>query len=88
MFLLICLFSSSTTLLDLGVLQPFHDRAFIPSPPLYISISDPVADIMFDKGPNKFFGLRGFQLNLAIGILAGLDFLYDPLLLTSTHNLN
>ena len=30
---------------------------------------------MFGRGPNKFFGLRGFHLNLAIGVLAGLDFL-------------
>lgn len=24
----------------------------------------------------KFFGLRGFQLNVAVGVIAGMDFLY------------
>lgn len=30
---------------------------------------------MFGKG-SRYFGLKGTKLNIAIGILAGLDFLY------------
>jgi hypothetical protein len=32
---------------------------------------------MLGKGPRKYLGLTGTKLNHAIGIIAGLDFLYD-----------
>jgi hypothetical protein len=33
---------------------------------------------MFGKGTDKkFLDLRGFHLNIAIGLIAGLDFLYS-----------
>ena len=31
--------------------------------------------MMLGKGNGRYFGLRGTQLNIAIGVLAGLDFL-------------
>ncbi len=35
--------------------------------------------IMFRRGTEKkFLGLKGFHLNIAIGLIAGLDFLYSP----------
>ena len=43
---------------------------------------------MFGK---KYLGLRGFQLNIAIGVLAGMDFLYvvaNPLLDILTDQLS
>lgn len=30
---------------------------------------------MFGKGSNNYFGLRGTKLQIAVGVLAGLDFL-------------
>lgn len=52
-------FSSSS------LLQIFSIQGFPPTPNIK----------MFGKGKNRYFGLRGFNLNLAIGVLAGLDFL-------------
>ena len=31
-------------------------------------------------GSGRYFGLRGQSLNLAVGIIAGIDFLSDPFL--------
>jgi hypothetical protein len=45
-----------------------------------IRYSETSLPIMFSKGREKqFLGLKGLHLNVAIGLIAGLDFLYDSL---------